>query len=271
MNRSVIAIIPARFGSSRFPGKPLAIINGQTLIQRTLISTSKSPLVERIIVATDDERIAVHVGALGFEAIITSPYCRSGTDRVAEVASLLSDEIDDNAIIVNIQGDWPCIEEAVIEGAIVALRRDREAFIGTVATPIRRYDELHRPSSVKCVLDQRGRALYFSRSPIPYAADLPLEGEIPSGSPYLKHIGIYAYRREALLDFTARARAPLELLEDLEQLRALESGLPINVTLAASMALSVDTPDDINKVECALCSLNISSLQEASSPHLARV
>lgn len=224
-----VGIIPARFASSRFPGKPLAPIKGKSLIQRTFESASKADL-DAVVVATDDERIAAHVRDFGGEVVMTSPIHSTGTDRVAE--ALWEIEAD---IVVNIQGDWPCIEAEVIN-RVAALAK--EAPMGSAVVPI---EDPSDPTLVKAVMDRKGNALYFSRAPVPY------------GGPWYGHLGIYSYQKEFLLQFPKMPKTPLSEIEKLEQLRAIEHGFPIRLVVVDRFSPSVDRPEDIEKVEEYLC------------------
>jgi 3-deoxy-manno-octulosonate cytidylyltransferase (CMP-KDO synthetase) len=234
-----VAVIPARHAASRFPGKPLAAIAGKSLVQRVWEGACRAKRIGRVIVATEDERIAEHCRALGAEVAMTSPGHPTGTDRIAEVARGLSEEI-----VVNVQGDEPLIEGHVVDAAVAALAEDAEAPMATVVHPADA-DGLDDPNRVKVVLDRRGRALYFSRSRIPY--------ERQPGARYWQHVGLYAYRRPFLLDFVRLPQAELEQIEALEQLRALENGHAIRVAVVEGWrSVPVDVPGDIALVEAAL-------------------
>ncbi len=236
----VAAIIPARYASTRLPGKPLAEIQGKTLVERVYERARECALVDSITVATDDERIYRAVEAFGGRAVMTSASHRSGADRVAEAAALAT-KAD---IIVNIQGDEPLISPEAVDSAIRPLLDDDSVDVCTLKTAIRDEAEFLDPHAVKVVTDSRGRALYFSRSPIPYAS-------VPFGerkTPPFKHIGLYVYRRGFLMDFTALPHSPLEEAESLEQLRALEHGHIIKVVETDYNPVSVDTPEDLERV-----------------------
>ena len=229
----VVAIIPARYGSTRLPGKALLDIGGKSLIQRVYERAREATLVERVIVATDDPRIAKAVEAFGGEAVMTSPEHRSGTDRVAEAAHLTGGEI-----IVNVQGDEPFIPTAVIDGVIERILDDAEIVCSTAATPIRDETVWRDPNAVKVVLDLWERALYFSRSPLPFYRDGGFEGA------YL-HAGIYCFRRDFLMRYASLEQTPMERAEKLEQLRILEHGFRIGVVVTDHSAFGVDTPSDL--------------------------
>ena len=238
---SAVGIIPARFRASRFPGKPLATIAGRPMLAHVIEGARRAKKLREVIVATDDERIAAAAAALGAPVALTSPDHPTGTDRLAEVAAQLSD-----AIVVNVQGDEPLIEGFVIDAAVEALEADAEAPMATVAHPLES-DALADPNRVKVVLDRRGRALYFSRSAIPH-----VRGELPRR---WQHVGLYAYRRDFLLDFVALPPTPAERAEQLEQLRALENGHAIGCAIVEGWSsIPVDVPADVARVEARLLS-----------------
>ncbi len=243
MQAGAVVIIPARYGSIRLPGKPVLEVarevTGKYIIQHVCERAARAPSVERVIVATDDARIADAVSEFGGEVCITSPEHRSGTDRVAEVAATLDVEI-----VVNVQGDEPEVRPEQIEQVIQVLAEDQGAVMGTLAHPIEREDEWRDPHAVKVVLDADNCALYFSRSPIPFLRDYagPL-AEAPARP--LRHLGIYSYRRDFLLRYTALPHSPLEDAEKLEQLRALAAGYRIKVAVTPHASLGIDTPADL--------------------------
>ena len=237
---SVLAVIPARFASTRLPGKPLLDLTGTPLIVHVVEAARRSRRLDRIIVATDDRRIYDVVRACGAEAMMTRDDHPSGTDRVAEVAAACPEA----EIIVNLQGDEPEIEPAAIDRVVDLLEWDRAASMATVATPIRDETVYHDPSCVKVVVAGNGRALYFSRSPIPMHRD----GPPPDGEPLgLLHLGLYAYRRDFLLKLATLPPSPLERAEKLEQLRVLESGEPIAVAVVDERSVGIDTPEDYRR------------------------
>ena len=244
---SVIAIIPARYGSTRFPGKALAPIKGKPMIQWVYEGARRSSLLDRVIVATDDVRIAGVVRSFGGEALMTSPDHATGTDRIAEAAQSI-----DCALVVNVQGDEPLIHPEMIDEAVRPLAADPSIPLGTVATAIRDGRELADPNVVKVVCDAEGFALYFSRAPIPWDRDRwqnrssVAEQGVPAAC--RKHIGLYVYRREFLLAFAGMPQTPLEQLEKLEQLRALERGHRIKVVTTQHESFGVDIPDDLGKI-----------------------
>lgn len=261
--KNVIAIIPARYSSTRLPGKLLRELDGKALILHTLERASKASSVERVIVACDDERILEVVREAGGEAVITSPDHTSGSDRIAEVA----ERLPEGSIIVNVQGDEPLISPETIDRAVNALLSDDEADFATTAEPIDRLADLLNTNVVKVVTAEDGRALYFSRSPIPFPRDASLrfggdlnaaiENDADLLSIYRKHTGLYVYRREYLLEFTKLPPSQMETIEMLEQLRALENGARIKVVDAAARSVGVDTEQDLEKASEILRSRGI--------------
>jgi 3-deoxy-manno-octulosonate cytidylyltransferase (CMP-KDO synthetase) len=230
----VIAVVPARYGSSRLPAKALAEIAGVPMVVRVWRQASKAKSIARVIVATDDERIAAPVRAAGGEAMITSPAHESGTDRIAEVASKIGGDV-----FLSVQGDQPFISPADLDGLAAAMRADESIQMATLATPLADLLEWTDPNKVKVVCGADGNALYFSRSPIPHARD----GGMPKEA--LRHIGVYAYRRDFLMKFAALPMGVLERIEKLEQLRALEHGYVIKVVRSVAPSLEVDTAEDL--------------------------
>jgi 3-deoxy-manno-octulosonate cytidylyltransferase (CMP-KDO synthetase) len=250
---NAIAIIPARYASTRLPGKPLLEIAGRPMILWVVERALAARNVRRAIVATDDRRIFDAVRAAGFEAIMTSSQHASGSDRLAEVAATL----DERDVIVNVQGDEPLISPLTIERAVDELLRADEASIVTCYERMTEAAEVLSPDVVKVVLDAEGRALYFSRSPIPFPRDEVREhGTLEAAlancpdlvARFRKHTGFYAYRRSFLLEYSAWPPSALERAESLEQLRALERGLIIKVIEAATPSIGVDTLDDLERV-----------------------
>lgn len=241
----VTAIIPARYGSTRFPGKPLALINGLPMIQHVCQRVAKAEMVNRVIVATDDARIVAAVKDFGGEVMLTRADHPTGTDRLAEVAEKI-----DSELIVNVQGDEPLIDPRMVDQAIAPLVKNRQIQMGTLASQIDQIDDFHNPNVVKVVKDQSGLALYFSRSPIPWPRDLNSD-QLAEALPQLgllRHIGLYVYRREFLLDYPFLPKTPLESLENLEQLRALERGVKLYVAETEFSCHGVDTPADLERV-----------------------
>jgi 3-deoxy-manno-octulosonate cytidylyltransferase (CMP-KDO synthetase) len=243
---AVVAIIPVRYGSTRFPGKPLAPIGGKPMIQHVYENVSRTLGLNRVIVATDDRRIFTAAKRFGAEAMMTSANHASGTDRLAEVARKIRAEW-----IVNVQGDLPFIRPQTIFRTLSPLRRDRSISMGTARTPIIERDEWLNPNVVKVVTDREGFALYFSRAPIPYErGDNGAPARAASGAVLgYRHVGIYAYRREFLLKLAAMRQTALEQAEKLEQLRALSNGYRIRVVEVEEPSVEVDTPEDLQKAE----------------------
>jgi len=239
MGLHVVAIVPARYESTRLPGKPLALIHGKPMIQHVLERARSVALVDRVLVATDDARIADAVRAFGGDVVMTRSDHPSGTDRIAEVASTL-----DADVIVNVQGDLPFLEAAMVDAAVELMRADAALPMATVKTAIRDRAEMTNPNVVKVVTDRDGYALYFSRSPLPYWRDAAGTND---GTLGYKHIGLYAYRRDFLLTFARLAPTPLEQAEKLEQLRALEWGFRIRVAETVGVGIEVDTPHDLER------------------------
>ncbi len=237
----IIGVIPARYDSKRFPGKVLADVLGKPLIQRVYEQAKKAELLDDILVATDNQKIFKVVQNFGGKVIMTSSDCESGTDRLAEVARSL-----DGDIFLNIQGDEPLISPEVISQLARAMVEDSAIDIATVARKIGTQKELNNPNVVKVVIDNNGFALYFSRGQIPYVRD---SSELKNvSSVHYKHIGLYAYKRDFLLDFVQMEQGLLEKMEDLEQLRALENGYKIKVVITEHDSIGVDTREDLKKV-----------------------
>ena len=234
----VICVIPARYGSKRFPGKPLASETGKPLIQHVYEAAARAKTIDAVLVATDDERIRAAVEAFGGRAVMTRPDHPCGTNRVAEAAAAFPDA----EIVINFQGDEPELDPALLDAVVNAIRKQApydsvEAV--TVAGPLRP-QEVNDPNSVKVVLGRSGDALYFSRAPIPWARD----GAADRRAPLLKHFGIYAYRAVALRDYAGLPQTPLELTEKLEQLRWLENGRRMRVLITDRRPAGIDTPED---------------------------
>ncbi|MBU0730440.1 MAG: 3-deoxy-manno-octulosonate cytidylyltransferase [Proteobacteria bacterium] len=238
----VVAIIPARYHSNRFEGKPLADILGKPMIQHVYERALAVPLLQRVAVATDDQRIADCVRSFGGEVVMTSPDHVSGTDRLAEAATLM--EIPEQDVVVNIQGDQPLFEVAVVEQVARPLLDDPALPMATLIYKIIRKEEINDPNHVKTVFDRNGKALYFSRSSIPFQRN----PEEPVSPTYYKHLGFYAYRKGFLLTFVSLPEGEWEKFEKLEQLRALEYGYSIKVVLTDHDSIEVDTPKDLERV-----------------------
>jgi 3-deoxy-manno-octulosonate cytidylyltransferase (CMP-KDO synthetase) len=237
---SVFAVIPARYASSRLPGKPLASIAGRPMIQHVVERVRQAERVGRVIVATDDERIQKAVEGFGGEAILTRKEHRTGTDRVAEVAAHLEAEI-----YLNIQGDEPLIDPGAIDAVVAEMLDDDSIQVSTPCTAITLPNDVMDPNIVKVVRDFDGNCLYFSRAPIPWVRDT----RAAAAPHHWKHIGLYAFRRDALLEFPTLPPGELEAIEHLEQLRWLENGFRIRAVEAEYDAISVDVPADIQRVE----------------------
>ncbi len=239
---AIVGIIPARFASTRLPGKPLISDTGKPLIQHVVEAARRSSKLDRIIVATDDRRIAEAVARFGGEVAMTRGDHPTGTDRVAEVVA----RIPEADLIVNLQGDEPEISGEALDLVVTLLQADPEAPMATLATPIRDEAVYRDPSCVKVVRSARGRALYFSRSPIPHHRDGPPDlGADPPLA--LLHLGLYAYRRAFLLQLAAMPPSPLEEAEKLEQLRVLEAGHPIALGIVQERSIGIDTPEDYRR------------------------
>jgi 3-deoxy-manno-octulosonate cytidylyltransferase (CMP-KDO synthetase) len=235
-----VVVIPARYGSTRLPGKPLVTLAGKPMIQRVYERARMARRADRVIVATDDERIVKAVETFGGEARMTRPDHRTGTERVAEVAAHVEGEV-----FVNVQGDEPLLDPGAIDAAVNTLLEEPAASVATVATPIKTPADIMDPNVVKTVLDFDGNALYFSRAPIPWVRDTAGKVQIR----HLKHLGLYAFRRDALLEYPTLPQGELERVEQLEQLRWLENGWKIRVAEVEHDAVSVDIPEDVARVE----------------------
>lgn len=239
----ILGIIPARLGSTRLVGKPLADIGGKPMIQHTYESAKKSKLLDEVIVAVDDEKLYKTVTDFGGRAIITSTDIKTGSDRIAFVAKSLP-QYD---IIANIQGDEPFIEGKMIDQAIEPFLFDLSVEVSTLAKRITTLEEYHASSIPKVVLDYNNNALYFSRSPIPYMRDETDLLKALKRIEVLKHIGLYVFKRETLFKFTSLKQTDLELAEKLEQLRMIENGIKIKVVITEYESISVDTQEDLEK------------------------
>jgi 3-deoxy-manno-octulosonate cytidylyltransferase (CMP-KDO synthetase) len=236
----VVCIIPSRYESSRFPGKPLADLCGKPMIQHVYERVLRAKAVSSAAVATDDERIFAAVRAFGGRAVMTSPRHRSGTDRIAEAVEAMG--LRDDDIVVNIQGDQPLFEPAQVDEVVGPLMEDTTVPMSTLIYRIVRDEEITHPNAVKVVFDRDHFALYFSRATIPFVRDPGTKAE------YFKHHGIYAYRRDFLRAFTSLSEGVLERLEALEQLRALEQGYRIKVVVTPHDSVEVDTPQELERV-----------------------
>lgn len=241
----VYGIIPSRFGSSRFPGKPLAILAGKPLVAWVVDAVKKATTLDEVIVATDDERIAAAVQQYGGRAVMTPSELPSGTDRIAVAAG----DFADDDILVNIQGDEPLIDPKLIDELVEKLKGDERWSMATAVTPIKSAADLAAKTVVKVVLDRDDGAMYFSRAPIP--CDRDNEADLASGL-YVRHLGIYAYRGAFLRKYVAEKPCAVEMTEKLEQLRALWMGAKIAVVKTDDEGIGVDTPEDAKRVEMIL-------------------
>ncbi|HPS68949.1 MAG TPA: 3-deoxy-manno-octulosonate cytidylyltransferase [Holophaga sp.] len=251
-----IAVLPSRFAASRFPGKPLALIAGKPMIQRVWEAARSARGVDDVVVATDDERIQRAVDDFGGRVVMTDPGLNSGTDRVAAALDSLGEPFD---VVLNLQGDEPAMHPETIAAVVELMAEDPTLPMGTAACAFASADELFNPNAVKVVTDDRKRALYFSRSPIPYLrnskvfeCDFRPWLEPDQLRHYKRHLGLYAFRAEALRAFTQLPPHPLERIEMLEQLRALAAGIAIGVAETPHISLGVDTPSEIPAVEALL-------------------
>jgi len=233
--RKILGVIPARFASSRFPGKVLALLSSKTVLQHVYERACQSRYLSETIIATDDDRVYEAARSFGAPVRMTRADHASGTDRAAEVASA-----EDAAVVVNIQGDEPLIDPAAIDAAILPVVHDADVAMATLKKKIEDPREIGDPNVVKVVTGHSGDAIYFSRCPIPYARE--------QGGAWFKHVGLYVYRRDFLLQYPRLPVGPLERAERLEQLRALENGYPIRVVETDYESLGVDTPEDLERV-----------------------
>lgn len=238
-----VAVIPARYSATRLPGKPLVNLAGKPMIQRVWERVRQAKRISRAIVATDDERIRQAAAGFGAEAVMTRSEHRSGTERVAEVAVNMTGS--DDEIFVNVQGDEPLVEPDAIDTLVEAIESEEGISVATLMVPIAKPGDIMDPNIVKVVLDFDGNALYFSRAPIPWVRDR----DAPVHAQHMKHLGLYAFRRSALLDFATLPLGDLERIEQLEQLRWMENGYKIRVAETQHDSVSVDVPEDVVRVE----------------------
>jgi 3-deoxy-D-manno-octulosonate cytidylyltransferase len=239
-----IGIIPARFASTRFPGKPLAMIGDKPMIQRVYEQAKK--VLETVVVATDDDRIFSTVEAFGGKAVMTSISHKSGTDRCAEaVTVLMEQEHKTFDVVLNIQGDEPFLQPDQLR-KVLSCFFEKEAQIATLVKPFGPSDDIHNPNSPKVIINSSKEAIYFSRSPIPYIRGVAVE-DWPTQHIFLKHIGLYGYRTSILQEITRLEQTPLELAESLEQLRWIENGYKIMVELTHIESFGIDTPEDLDR------------------------
>ncbi|HOW26768.1 MAG TPA: 3-deoxy-manno-octulosonate cytidylyltransferase [Bacteroidales bacterium] len=247
--QKAIGIIPARYASARFPGKPLAMISGKTMIQRVYEQAIKASSLEDVVVATDDQRIYDHVTGFGGKVLMTSPLHPSGTDRCQEAVKILRESGDghgQSGIVINIQGDEPFLDPGQID-RVTALFTRPEVNIATLACRILHNEELENPNVVKVVFTTDRKVLIFSRSVIPFQRQVPL-GSWLDHHPYYKHIGLYGFRMAVLQQITALEPSPLEVAESLEQLRWLQNGWDIYLDITGTESVAVDTPEDLLKL-----------------------
>jgi 3-deoxy-manno-octulosonate cytidylyltransferase (CMP-KDO synthetase) len=236
----VVVVIPARYGSTRLPGKPLVALAGKPMIQRVYERVQLAKHAGQVIVATDDERIVKAVEEFGGVARMTRADHRTGTERVAEVAAHVPGDF-----FVNVQGDEPLLDPVAVDTAVEALLEEPAAAIATVATPIKTPADIMDPNVVKTVLDFENNGIYFSRAPIPWVRDTTAKIQVR----HLKHLGLYVFQRETLLEYPTLPQGELEKIEQLEQLRWLENGWKIRVAEVEHDAVSVDVPEDVSRVE----------------------
>lgn len=234
-----LIVIPARYASTRFAGKPLVDIRGKSMVQRVYEQASKAELASEVVVATDDERIYDHVQGFDGQVIMTSTTHQTGTERCAEVARTSNADL-----VINVQGDEPFIAPEQIDELIRFLKNHPQYEIGTLAKRLELYDELCNPNTIKVVFNQVGEAIYFSRHPIPFLRDDVIENWLTKHS-YYKHIGMYGYHRKTLLAIARLSPTPLEQAESLEQLRWMENGIRIGITTTTYDTISIDTPEDL--------------------------
>ncbi len=240
--QKIIAIIPARYESTRFPGKLLVPLGDKTILQRTYENALCCHSLDKVYIATDDSRIYDHADEIGAPAVMTSLSCLNGTERIAEAIASMSDDYSDDDIIINLQGDEPCVEPESMARIVTILQDDPSAVMSTAAAVITDTHEIDAPGVVKCVFDAAGKALMFSRSRLPYhndTATTPL---------YYRHIGIYGFRKHFLLTYASLPPTPLQTIESLEQLKVLEHGYDIHVAIVKDDSIGVNTPEDLSKL-----------------------
>ncbi|MCL2144925.1 MAG: 3-deoxy-manno-octulosonate cytidylyltransferase [Endomicrobia bacterium] len=233
-------IIPSRYASTRFPGKPLALIKGKPLIRHVAERVGKCKNIDYIAVATDDKRIYDTVKSLGYNVFMTPKSCKSGTDRLAFAAKKY---LKSYGIFINVQGDEPLIEPSLIDSIADELKNNKKSEYVTAAFPIKKEEDIKNPNIVKVIFDKDGYALYFSRAAVPYNRDNA------KNIKYFKHMGIYGYKRDFLINFAGSKPSMLEKTESLEQLRALENGKKIKIIISCRDSIGVDTPEDVLKAE----------------------
>ena len=242
----ILGVIPARYASSRFPGKPLANVCGKSMIQRVFEQASQVKSLAQVVVATDDDRIMKHVKGFGGQVLMTGLHHNNGTSRCEEVLKTLEEKGESYDVVVNIQGDEPFIQPEQIEKVIAPFHDDRVE-IASLATPVSENEELFNPNEVKVVMDTNGFALYFSRHALPYQRDIQ-ESLWLKQHDYFKHLGLYAFRANVLKEVVRLAPSVLEQAEKLEQLRWLENGFSIKMEITSYQGHGVDTPEDLEKL-----------------------
>ncbi|HON57002.1 MAG TPA: 3-deoxy-manno-octulosonate cytidylyltransferase [bacterium] len=241
MKKKIIAVIPARYGSTRLQAKPLIKIKNKTIIEYVYSNICQSKIIDKVIVATDDSRISDEVRTFGGAAVMTPETCASGTDRIAYI--IAQSEYNDYDIVVNVQGDEPLLKHTEVDKAINSLIQN-DSDVSTLAVKFSKIEDIKNPNCVKVVINKNFEALYFSRSIIPY----PRDTEINIDN-YLKHIGVYVFKKEILLNFTKLPASKLEQTEKLEQLRLLENGCKISIALTEFDTIGLDTPEDLEKLK----------------------
>lgn len=260
ISESVLGIIPARFASQRFPGKPLAFLAGKSLLQRTYENAQSSKCFDRIVIATDDDRIYQHALSFGAEVYMTPVECPTGTDRLSTLLKN-TPELNKYSLVVNIQGDEPCVSAESFAAVINTLVENPEAVVGTLVTLLTCLELAKSRSIVKCVRALNNKALYFTRTLVPAG-----KNDDHANRNYFRHIGVYAFRKDFLLKYDSLEPTPLQLAEDLEQLKILEHGYTIATACVEEEAIGVDTPEDLYNLELKLCTVN-TSLSPAASVH----
>lgn len=249
----VLAVIPARYASTRFPGKPLALLGDKPIIEWVWERVASLTTLSKAVIATDDGRIARAVSAFDGKAMLTSSLHHSGTDRCGEVLERLEAAGEEYDVVLNVQGDEPFVQQEQLE-SLIACFEDGDTQIATLRTVINESEELLSPNNVKVVCDQQDRALYFSRQPIPYLRGVALEEWLQNHT-YYKHVGVYAFRASTLKELVRLPQSPLELGENLEQLRWLENGYGIKVCQTEADNLGIDTPEDLAAAEQYLANM----------------
>lgn len=258
-NTRALGVIPARWASSRYPGKPLSPLCGKPLIQWTYENARRCHTLHNVVVATDDKRIFDTVATFGGNAAMTSAHCPTGTDRLVDLLNK-NTHYQNYDIIVNIQGDEPCLSPEIISKLITILTSDKDACMATAASPFHSPEDLQDKNKVKCIIDRQANALFFSRIK-PVAHDIDIHT-----APIYHHMGIYAFRRDFLMTYSTLPETPLQNGENLEQLKVMEHGHRIKVAIVNERAFGVDTPEDAKEVEQWLKTQNSYSSQEASFP-----